>query len=328
MTTRENVAALYIATFNRAADADGVAYWVDAIENKGLTIQNVAQSFFDSAEAKALYPDSVTTDQFVKTVYSNILDREVDSDGLNYWTSQLDNGLVTKGNFILAIDNAVAEQTSSDDALLRENKIKASEYYVDQGLSDASKAEEVLSGVTKDVETVYFSNQLVDVYARAESSGSDASVNNVDYRRLTSVQNLSDEDIVDAIPIVLDEATEYDHVVAFKNTIEEGDYHNSQQTYIFYAEKDHIIDFTSLSYWDPSDLTIFDKYGYPIERNDEIQEIIDLPYLIEYNGVVYDTDIIADWKAPYTGVFYLSSDYSPVPSDTTHAVIIVDYGII
>ena len=51
--TREQVAELYVATFNRAPDAEGLDYWVNA---SGLTIEGIAQSFFDQPETQAKYP--------------------------------------------------------------------------------------------------------------------------------------------------------------------------------------------------------------------------------------------------------------------------------
>ena len=46
--TEQQVAELYVATFNRAPDAAGLAYWV----NSALTIEEIAQSFFDQPETQ------------------------------------------------------------------------------------------------------------------------------------------------------------------------------------------------------------------------------------------------------------------------------------
>jgi len=51
---REQVAEIYVATFNRVADADGLDYWVN---NSGFNnIEDVASNLFDSIEAKKMYP--------------------------------------------------------------------------------------------------------------------------------------------------------------------------------------------------------------------------------------------------------------------------------
>ncbi|WP_367278395.1 DUF4214 domain-containing protein [Sulfurimonas sp.] len=42
-----DVCKLYVATFNRAPDAAGLSYWVN---NSGLSIEGIAQSFFDQPE--------------------------------------------------------------------------------------------------------------------------------------------------------------------------------------------------------------------------------------------------------------------------------------
>ncbi len=50
---RENVAKLYVATFDRAPDAAGLDYWV----NTPLSLEEIAQSSFDQDETKTLYPN-------------------------------------------------------------------------------------------------------------------------------------------------------------------------------------------------------------------------------------------------------------------------------
>ena len=49
-TAAHDVAILYQSIFGRVADADGLAYWVDAMQNRQLTLVQVADGFMHSAE--------------------------------------------------------------------------------------------------------------------------------------------------------------------------------------------------------------------------------------------------------------------------------------
>jgi len=67
--TQENVAKLYIATFNRAPDAAGLAYWVN---DSGLELEEIAKSFFEQKETKDLYPEGYSHAKFIEAVYMNL----------------------------------------------------------------------------------------------------------------------------------------------------------------------------------------------------------------------------------------------------------------
>ena len=64
--TYEEVAKLYVAFFNRAPDAEGLHYWV---EDSGLTIEEIAQSFFDQSETHDRYPESLSNEEFIIEIY-------------------------------------------------------------------------------------------------------------------------------------------------------------------------------------------------------------------------------------------------------------------
>ncbi len=88
--TLSEVTKLYVATFNRAPDAEGINYWA----NSGMSIENIAQSFFDQSETQALYPSGTANSSFVNSVYDNLFNRTPDTAGFNYWVQELNNGNV------------------------------------------------------------------------------------------------------------------------------------------------------------------------------------------------------------------------------------------
>ncbi|MEO1751812.1 DUF4214 domain-containing protein [Thiofaba sp. EF100] len=105
--TEKLVAELYVSILGRAPDVEGLRYWANNIDHMGWTQTTVAQSFFDQPETKAKYPSYYTVSEFVTVVYGNVLGRAPDTEGLTYWTNQLNSGAIARQDFITAIVNAV-----------------------------------------------------------------------------------------------------------------------------------------------------------------------------------------------------------------------------
>ena len=141
--TLSEVTKLYVATFNRAPDAAGINYWA----NSGMSIENIAQSFFDQPETQSLYPSSTANSSFVASVYANLFNRAPDTDGLNYWVQELDSGSVSKQNFILAVINGAQNTDISQDATILTNKQTVGLDFVAKGLDDVTLARSVMANV-------------------------------------------------------------------------------------------------------------------------------------------------------------------------------------
>ena len=146
--TKEDVAKIYIATFNRAPDASGLDYWVN---NSGFTnIEDVSKSFFDSEEARQIYTKDKTSTQLVQLAYQNMFGREAESDGLNYWVGELESGNISQSLMLQALINGAL----GDDKSIMDNKTTVGLSFVDAGLEDVKLAKEVMNGVSADLETV------------------------------------------------------------------------------------------------------------------------------------------------------------------------------
>ncbi len=85
---------LYYAIFDREPDIGGARYWIDRY-NSGDTLARIADHMSQSPEFVATYGDT-TTHRFVETLYHNVLDREPDPTGLDFWTSGLTTGTFTR----------------------------------------------------------------------------------------------------------------------------------------------------------------------------------------------------------------------------------------
>ena len=134
------IAELYIATFDRAPDEAGLNYWVDQYNN-GMSVDEIAKSFFDQPETKEKYSDG-DIDSFIDSVYENVLDRKPDDAGKDYWKDQLDNGNISKDKFIIAILNGAKDH--QDDAKHLMDKTDVGLAFVKDGLNDVDLAKTVI----------------------------------------------------------------------------------------------------------------------------------------------------------------------------------------
>ena len=157
--TQEEVAKLYVATFNRAPDSAGLDYWVN---NSGLSLSKIAQSFFDQPETQLLYPTSTANRDFVRSVYLNLFNREPDTLGWDYWENELNIGSFSKNSFIQVVINGAQNTDASNDLDILSNKQEVGLYFANQSLEDEIQAKAVLVGVTSDMLSVESAKVSID----------------------------------------------------------------------------------------------------------------------------------------------------------------------
>ncbi len=155
--TQESTTELYIAFFDRAPDANGLEYWLKS----GLSLEQISESFFYQDETQNKYPDSLTNEAFVTTVYQNLFNHEPDDEGLQYWVNMLDSVAITRALSILAIVNGAA----GDDKTILQNKTEVGLYFVESGLDDVEQAEAVMEGVSIDTQSVEDAKAMIDEFA-------------------------------------------------------------------------------------------------------------------------------------------------------------------
>ncbi len=86
----DSMARLYQTYFDRLPDAGGLAYWVDVVES-GTGRLAVSRYFAQSEEFRLRYGDSGDR-LFVALAYRNVLNREPDASGYEYWLDTMDTG--------------------------------------------------------------------------------------------------------------------------------------------------------------------------------------------------------------------------------------------
>ncbi|QJE00148.1 DUF4214 domain-containing protein [Massilia forsythiae] len=81
---------LYQAAFDRPAEAGGLGYWINAMDI-GHSLQEIALSFTKSAEFIGMYGSNPSTSDFVTNLYHNVLHRDPEAGGFNFWVDSIDN---------------------------------------------------------------------------------------------------------------------------------------------------------------------------------------------------------------------------------------------
>ena len=102
---------LYNAAFARFPDADGLKYWIGNFSSGIDDERAVSSSFLASAEFKERYGDNITHETYVQNLYLNVLNRELDQGGYDYWVGNLNNGIEQRHEVLLGFSESVENKT-------------------------------------------------------------------------------------------------------------------------------------------------------------------------------------------------------------------------
>ncbi len=97
---------LYNAAFARFPDADGLKYWIGNFSSGKDDSRAVSSSFLASEEFKQRYGDNVSNESYVKNLYLNVLNRELDQGGYDYWVGNLNNGIEERHEVLLGFSES------------------------------------------------------------------------------------------------------------------------------------------------------------------------------------------------------------------------------
>jgi hypothetical protein len=79
---------------------------VAALEERGLSLKQLADAFLQSAEFIELYGADVSVSTYVGLLYNNVLDRAPDAGGLEAWTSNLDADVIDRTDALLGFSDS------------------------------------------------------------------------------------------------------------------------------------------------------------------------------------------------------------------------------
>ena len=111
------VAHLYEAALDRdgAIDLPGLNFWIDQREG-GLNERALSNFFLESNEFENRYgdPDTLGNVELVALLYRNVLDREGETAGLEFWTGAVSSDTFTRADLLLAFATS-SENTDNLD---------------------------------------------------------------------------------------------------------------------------------------------------------------------------------------------------------------------
>lgn len=93
------VARLYRAYFGRTPDIGGSRYWADR-HRFGTRLATISQHFATSSEFQTK-TGGLGDEAFVRRIYTEVLGRQPDTDGLRFWTARLRSKAATRGEVMV-----------------------------------------------------------------------------------------------------------------------------------------------------------------------------------------------------------------------------------
>ena len=98
---------LYNAAFARFPDPDGLRYWIRNFSSGVDDERAVSSSFIASVEFKERYGENITNETYVQNLYLNVLNRDLDQEGYDYWVGNLNNGIEQRHEVLLGFSESV-----------------------------------------------------------------------------------------------------------------------------------------------------------------------------------------------------------------------------
>jgi len=120
---------LYKAAFDRTPDLPGLGFQIEQLDS-GLSLVDVANGFINSPEFQADYGANPSDREFVQLLYENVLDRQPDASGYDFYISAMQDGL-SRAQVLVGFSNS--PENIQNVASLVADGIR----YVPYGLSDS-----------------------------------------------------------------------------------------------------------------------------------------------------------------------------------------------
>ncbi len=98
---------LYNAAFGRFPDKDGLQYWIKTNSSLKDTFRETATSFIISNEFNNLYGKESSNENYITSLYQNILERSPDSEGFNYWLNQIEKGFEDRSELLMGFSESI-----------------------------------------------------------------------------------------------------------------------------------------------------------------------------------------------------------------------------
>ncbi|CAH1692905.1 conserved hypothetical protein [Hyphomicrobiales bacterium] len=106
---------IYKAALDRAPDTAGLTYWTIARDG-GMSLTDLAYSFISSPEFAGRYGQNPDNHNYIQLLYENLLGRQPDQAGYDFWTEAMDDGL-TREDLLLSFSESSENKANVIDAI-------------------------------------------------------------------------------------------------------------------------------------------------------------------------------------------------------------------
>jgi len=157
---------LYLASFNRAPEKNGLDYWSTQLAS-GKSFSSIVSTVFSLDVVKAIYPDVLPDDAFLTQIYINIFNKLPDDDGLAYWMGKLALG-AQRAQLVMDMINAgLGVPDGTPGKAFIANRFTAAQYAVNVQLEqnasyNVNTLKSAMSNVNADVASIQVANRIVD----------------------------------------------------------------------------------------------------------------------------------------------------------------------
>ncbi|MGM0693353.1 MAG: DUF4214 domain-containing protein [Pseudomonadota bacterium] len=114
-TLVEDMALLYQAALDRVPDMEGLNYFVSNLRG-GQSLQEVAHSFYQADEFRGQF-EEFDDASYINQLYENVLGREADQAGLDYWLDDIQNNGRSHAEVLVSFAQSEENRGNADDWL-------------------------------------------------------------------------------------------------------------------------------------------------------------------------------------------------------------------
>jgi len=102
---------LYNAAFARFPDKEGLKYWINNNISLKDSFKDTAKSFISSEEFLNTYGVNSSNENFLSSLYANVLDRSPDIEGFNYWLNQINSGHEARDELLMGFSESAENKS-------------------------------------------------------------------------------------------------------------------------------------------------------------------------------------------------------------------------
>lgn len=100
---------LYQAAFDRVPDLDGLGFWIYLLD-AGMSLADISSAFINAPEFQAMYGAAPTSAAVLTKFYQNVLGREPEKDGFDFWLDAMTNKGVEMNQVLVFFSDSAENQ--------------------------------------------------------------------------------------------------------------------------------------------------------------------------------------------------------------------------